>query len=571
MLEDKKRDWTSIRMEIENRKECLAKVLLLTKEEDVLIEDFICFYGELFGYENIVVVDNGSASSSSVHAVYAKYVHRGVEVRTDSRPFPSALEFMSEHMRSLVGSCTWILPLETDEFMFVIPKANDGGYVVNPSDIFSYLRGIPSDVSVIRYGEFWCSAVDSTRDSTYDRERGLYPRPTKDMVHFNEQGWDKVLVRASTFSHMVQWCHHAICLTGRMMKSDYLGLLHFHETGFRRKIESAVRVIESFGYIPNIKRPGEAQGLEEIRRSLAICERIASNGVTCGHKVEYYEVFLRRLLVLTLFRNILGRLPSDPNELDRYAKDKSGDAEAAIIRVSRSESTPPSSSSSWNALLFHDDAEPKEAQFEVPQVRTFFRAMDIEKPPTFEEVLNRYASCNNASGTDKTTSHAYGPLYSRLFAPIRGTVQTMLEIGVYSGASVQAFADFFADAAMIVGLDITLDCICFGRDDPRISLLKGDGTDPAFARKMGIPFDVILDDASHKGEDQVKAIEAFAPFLNPGGLFVIEDIAGNQDLVKLREDMERAAAAGGLATPCEWYDLRYVNGQFDDIVAVFRK
>jgi hypothetical protein len=71
-------------------------------------------------------------------------------------------------------------------------------------------------------------------------------------------------------------------------------------------------------------------------------------------------------------------------------------------------------------------------------------------PPreTFEAVLARHASRHNADGTGKTTlaRHAYGPLYSRLFEPYRDAAREVLEIGVCSGASVLAMAEFFREA-----------------------------------------------------------------------------------------------------------------------------
>lgn len=190
-------------------------------------------------------------------------------------------------------------------------------------------------------------------------------------------------------------------------------------------------------------------------------------------------------------------------------------------------------------------------------------------PATFEEALQRYASDHNDTGTDKTTSHAYGALYSRIFAPLREKARRVMEIGVYSGASVLAMADFFENAN-VVGLDVTLKRIKFGIDHPRIRYVLGDGTSPVMASiispRDSDPFDVILDDGSHRLADQIASMKVFAPYLNPdGGLYVIEDIAG-----EYRDAFE--AAARNCSPPLrlvEWSDTRGVKRQFDDVVAVF--
>lgn len=95
----------------------VAKVVLITKDERVMLPDFLTFYGSLFGYSNLYVVDNGSTDPHVLRTL-ERFARKGVVVRRDPRPFPEAVSFMSEHMASLVGTCTWLLPLETDEFMF---------------------------------------------------------------------------------------------------------------------------------------------------------------------------------------------------------------------------------------------------------------------------------------------------------------------------------------------------------------------------------------------------------------------------------------------------------------------
>jgi predicted O-methyltransferase YrrM len=584
-----------------------AKVILLTKDEGVLIEDFLTYYGELFGYANVVVVDNGS-TDERVLAVYERYTaDKGVTVIRELRAFEAAREFMTEHMLALAPTCDWLLPLETDEFVYALRdplNRSDGNPLsssndvlrLGPDDVHAYLRSLPADVSVVNYGAVMASVVDPA-DAAYDSEAGAYPRPPADMTTFRDQGWDKLIVRASQFSHMQQWCHHAAVLSGTRVKSDFLGLLHFHETGFRRKIESAVRVLRAFPYIENVGAIAEPPSIDKVRRDHRACRRWIAKRVACGHKLEYYDEYLRRVLALRAFRDVLGRLPRDPEELHGVASDLD-DPEVAVLRkkfAALNEAAPAAAchasaslTPSWDALLFNDwvpksAAPPPEECVQIRQVADFFvhlaatTAASKQTPPpaahaTFEDALRKYASDHNETGTDKTTSHAYGPLYSHLFDPMRerDAVDAVLEIGVYSGASVQAMSEFFPDAA-IVGVDVTLDRVRFGRDNPMVTFVQGDGTDPALAESLGTQFDIIIEDASHAADDQVAAVLAFGPYLAPGGLFVIEDISGQQDLAALRERLEAAAKEHGLETPIGWYDLRAVKGQFDDIVAVIRR
>lgn len=194
---------------------------------------------------------------------------------------------------------------------------------------------------------------------------------------------------------------------------------------------------------------------------------------------------------------------------------------------------------------------------------------------SFSDILARYASNHNETGTDKTTSHSYGELYSSLFAPLRSRAERVMEIGVYSGASVLALADFFT-GAQVDGIDITLDRVLFGRDHPRISFRKIDGTSSDAPRLLlqgcskaaAGEWDLILDDASHRPDHQLRSFELFGGFVREGGLYVIEDIDGGQ--VQLQEQLRKAAERMNFKS-FEWHDLRHVRNQFDDIVAVMRR
>lgn len=333
----------------------LAKVIVIAKDEYDLIGDFLRFYGELFGRENVVVVDNGSrADDERVQAEYRAHVAAGGEVRVDVRPFADAARFMGEHMRGLRGRCEFILPLETDEFIFMLDRAADAGYATARADVEAALRAIPADVSVVRYGAFYGSAVDPA-DAGY--ERGAYTRPARQLTRFYDQGWDKIIVRASRFEGMTQWCHHAAVSGGRKETSAALGLLHFHDAGLRRVVEKSVPVVEAYGYLRG------AETLDEQLRALA---PLMGAPIACGHKLNYLGRHLRRTAALRAFRGRLGRLPDSAEELDRYANADAGACDVPDEAVRRAilagelRQEPARSASyeppgpSWEELLYHE-------------------------------------------------------------------------------------------------------------------------------------------------------------------------------------------------------------------------
>jgi predicted O-methyltransferase YrrM len=196
-------------------------------------------------------------------------------------------------------------------------------------------------------------------------------------------------------------------------------------------------------------------------------------------------------------------------------------------------------------------------------------------PGSLQASIAKYSSFWVKHGTDKDTMHSYGPLYERLLAPYRETATRVLEIGLYSGASLVVWAEYFKKAT-IDGVDIDASLWrfdLFPLKDPRIRMHELDGTllsAPAELVKRGAPeaFDVIIEDGSHSAQHQVSHLEAFASSIAPGGIYIIEDIM-QENVLKLHKPLAELCAKHSLR--CEWHDLRRNKHRPDDIVAVFYK
>ena len=153
----------------------LAKVFLFTKNEYDMIEDFILFYGSIFGLENLIILDNGSTNKKVID-VYNKFQRKGLKLYQDHRPMQNMYEILTGYMRHFKDTCEFMLPLDTDEFLFF----PEGGQL-SRERVEQYLRSLPSDVSVIRYKEFWAS-VPNPDDINYKNYR--YENPARDITRF---------------------------------------------------------------------------------------------------------------------------------------------------------------------------------------------------------------------------------------------------------------------------------------------------------------------------------------------------------------------------------------------------
>jgi SAM-dependent methyltransferase len=116
--------------------------------------------------------------------------------------------------------------------------------------------------------------------------------------------------------------------------------------------------------------------------------------------------------------------------------------------------------------------------------------------------------------------------YARHFEPIRHTVTTLFEMGIYEGGSMLMWRDYF-EQAIVAGLDINTRYLA--DTTGRIRKYQGKQQDLALLNRIGAEcapdgFDVIIDDCSHIG---VLTKSSFWPLfdhhLKPGGIYVIED------------------------------------------------
>ncbi len=121
----------------------------------------------------------------------------------------------------------------------------------------------------------------------------------------------------------------------------------------------------------------------------------------------------------------------------------------------------------------------------------------------------------------------YFDIYHRHLAKFRGSDAHLLEIGVYSGGSLEMWREYLGARATIHGVDIAPECMVFERDNVHISI--GDQADRGFWQQFRVKtprLDVVIDDGGHTPHQQIVTLEELLPHLRPGGVFICEDVHG---------------------------------------------
>ena len=141
-------------------------------------------------------------------------------------------------------------------------------------------------------------------------------------------------------------------------------------------------------------------------------------------------------------------------------------------------------------------------------------------------ILGSYGSDKgNVTGTAR---HNFSEYYDSIFSPMRQQVRRVFELGIFQGASLRAWRDYFPNA-QVMGADIDPAC-CF--QEERIETWQCDETDPLAVEAMweaaGGDLDVLIDDALHTYADNRRFFEWSHDQVRPGGLYIIEDLRADE-------------------------------------------
>jgi len=124
----------------------------------------------------------------------------------------------------------------------------------------------------------------------------------------------------------------------------------------------------------------------------------------------------------------------------------------------------------------------------------------------------------------------YLGIYEMYLSRVREAISSdgvrLIEIGVAEGGSLEVWRKYFGINSKVVGIDIAPEVR--GVLDEGIKVVTGSQTDIAVLEKgvriLGGSVDVVIDDGSHRGRDQVESFEYLWPKLNHGGVYIVEDL-----------------------------------------------
>lgn len=121
----------------------------------------------------------------------------------------------------------------------------------------------------------------------------------------------------------------------------------------------------------------------------------------------------------------------------------------------------------------------------------------------------------------------YFKIYHQHFSKFIGQEVRILEVGIYSGGSLEMWKQYFGPKCVVYGIDIEKACKAYEEDGVKIYI--GDQADRSFWRRFKAEvegIDILVDDGGHIAYQQIATFEEMFPHLRPGGVYLCEDVLG---------------------------------------------
>lgn len=255
----------------------IVKIVLMTKNEKYLIKQWIQYHGEIFGYENLHIIDD--SDDIDVLNYYKSITHLQIHFYHNHQNLSNITDSINNIMNSVRNECDFMIKLDTDEFISVYNKDND-----NISIYKEIIRDSFNKLNINGY-RYKCSYTINSAPREHKSnplEYIYFSRPVKTRF--------KTFFNSQTYVYCDLGSHH-----GRV-KAPYnnnrndeneenetnICIIHYHFQSFQHYINNCKKAIISHGYI-SID--------DDINTQLEKLTILPSQINSC-HKVQIYLNFL---------------------------------------------------------------------------------------------------------------------------------------------------------------------------------------------------------------------------------------------------------------------------------------
>lgn len=163
--------------------------------------------------------------------------------------------------------------------------------------------------------------------------------------------------------------------------------------------------------------------------------------------------------------------------------------------------------------------------------------------------------------------HGYMPIYEKFFELLRyDPDMVLLEIGIHEGASIRTWCEYFD--GIIHGVDVVV--LPIAEEIGFRKMFQADASKDFVEMIEFGPYDIIIDDGSHIGAEQLGSFNGLWDSLKPGGYYVVEDLFASYDLTwnplgspfidHIQSRLKNILIGGDDIQEIHWFGRNDING-----------
>ena len=246
-----------------NKRHLKIKIGTMVKDEDDIIADWITYYGSIFGFSNLHIIDN--YSTDNTYKICKQFLSKGITLSRKSDYKKKGL-YMTEIMRNT--ECDIFIPVDIDEFIIYYEQQKD---CISVKNIIDYLQSLVSS----RYAFFKMNYINPIKTNNMT---GLKTFTHGEVIDYNINA--KTFINKHNISKNFIFDHgnHVQVMDYKMTK---LYLIHYHQREHSQVLKKIHNNVSGLGHdsdnLKKLQRLGGVPGHHRISQQISILKDKSKN------------------------------------------------------------------------------------------------------------------------------------------------------------------------------------------------------------------------------------------------------------------------------------------------------
>jgi len=243
----------------------ILKIALMTKNEYPLIESWVLYHGNIFGFKNLYIFDVSTEEKAMLYLANAAY-SLGINVYFSTNNLWQQIDSIASTLRSLRESCDFVIKMDTDEFVAVFNDETKE-ISIDKETILSQFDNLPYDGSKYRNGfelinlleDINCTWTDASSKANYfDVEhtpKSFFPSWTFKTVDLGGHFGEVVAPFNNSFSHLTNLSflhYHWPCYNHYLTLCRSVAVGHHYLNGNENPADEFTKLVELSKDFPQV-------------------------------------------------------------------------------------------------------------------------------------------------------------------------------------------------------------------------------------------------------------------------------------------------------------------------------